>query len=67
MNKLINKSEKITGVIEEDTGVGYYLYIYDNLTNKCIADHLQDTLEDAKKQGEEEYQLKVDSWKTESL
>ena len=62
MKKLINKTEKFTGVIEEDPGVGYYLYIYDNLTNKCVADHLQDTLDEAKIQGKEDYQLNLDSW-----
>ena len=65
MKKLINKTEKITGIIEEDTDVGYYLYIYDNSTNKCIADHLQETLEDAKSQGEEDYRLRLDFWKSE--
>lgn len=65
MKKLVNKSDKITGIIEEDESVGFYLYIYDNSTNKCTADHLQDTVENAKAQAEEDYYLSIDSWESE--
>lgn len=47
--------------IEENLGIGFYLYIYDEKGN-CIADHLQDSLELAKIQAEEEYSIPQNSW-----
>jgi len=47
--------------IEENLGIGFYLYIYDEKGN-CIADHLQDSLELAKNQAEEEYFIPQNSW-----
>lgn len=60
--KLFNKNEKFTGRIKLDQYAGYYLYIYDNVTQNCIEDHLQDTLDDAKAQAEEDFGLDINSW-----
>lgn len=58
---MINYGNGVTGIIKHDESVGYYLYIY-NAHNQCIADYLQDTLEHAKEQAEEEYRLMTDQW-----
>jgi hypothetical protein len=46
--------------IEADLPAGYYLYVFDH--EKCVADHLQDTLEYAKEQAEDEYGVPTDAW-----
>lgn len=55
--KLINENIdlNIKCVIEKDKGIGFYLYVYDMKSGKCIKDHLQDTLNLVKEQAEEEY------------
>ena len=55
------EKEKLKATIEEDIGIGFYLYIYDEKGN-CIADHLQDSLDIAKSQAEEEYCIPQNSW-----
>ncbi len=52
---------KLKAIIEEDVGIGFYLYIY-NENGHCIADYLQDSLEIAKGQAEEEYFIPQNSW-----
>lgn len=47
--------------IEENIGIGVYLYIYDEKGN-CIKDYLQDSLELVKIQAEEEYFIPRNSW-----
>ena len=47
--------------IEEDPGIGFYLYIYDE-SGKCIADHLQDSLKIAQIQAEQEYFIPRHAW-----
>lgn len=66
MNNLIaytKKKPKLELKIEYDENVGYYLYVYEISTNKCIADHLQDTLDFAKDDALEIYGVPLDSWK----
>jgi hypothetical protein len=46
--------------IEEDSTVGYYLYIFDE--QRCSHDYLQDTLEVAKKFALEEFGVPEDAW-----
>lgn len=47
--------------IREDPSVGFYLYIFEN--NKCIRDHLQDTLEIAMNCAWDDYGVPKTSWK----
>ena len=53
-------SERRAFVIEEAPGVGFYLYVYQR--SECVADHLQDTLEAAMEQAEEEYGVERALW-----
>jgi len=53
-----------TFVIEEDSSVGFYLYVYQK--SECVADHLQDTLEMAMKQAEEDYGVPRTAWARDS-
>jgi hypothetical protein len=46
--------------IEEDSTVGYYLYIFDG--QRCTHDYLQDTLEAAKEFALEEFGVPEDAW-----
>jgi hypothetical protein len=52
--------------IEEDSAVGFYLYVYDNVTGKCVRDHLQDTIQIAKEQAEEDYGMDANTWNEET-
>ncbi len=47
-------------VIEEDPGIGFYLYVYEN--ESCMRDYLQDTLEIAKEIAEEEFGVPKAIW-----
>ena len=62
MEKYINKTDKYRAVIEEDANAGFYLYIYDLNSGKCVFDFLQDTLELAKNQAQTDFYLDRDSW-----
>lgn len=50
-------------VIEVDPAVGYYLYVYEG--DDCVADYLQDTLDFAQEQAEEDFGVPRDSWEPE--
>lgn len=47
--------------ISEDPFVGFYLYVFEG--NKCVKDHLQDTLEIAIESALEDYGVPKTSWK----
>ena len=51
-------------IIEEDPAVGFYLYVYQQ--SECVADHLQDTLEMAIEQAEEDYGVPRAAWVTDA-
>lgn len=46
--------------IVHDPAVGYYLYVFEN--EKCVRDHLQDTLDTAIDNALEDYQLPRSAW-----
>ena len=48
--------------IEEDSNVGFYLYIFDRKTGECVRDHLQDSFEIAKEQALDDYGASLDLW-----
>ncbi len=48
-------------VIEEDQGVGFYLYVFEG--DRCAWDYLQDSLDAAKDQAEYSYGVPKDSWR----
>ncbi len=54
---------RILAKIEEDAAVGFYLYIFDPVSGKSTHDHLQDTLDIAMEQAEEEFGLAIANWK----
>jgi hypothetical protein len=62
MNKYLNQTDKYDAVIEEDEPVGFYLYIYDKITKKCLFDFLQDTLEIAKIQAQRDFSFDPQTW-----
>ncbi len=41
---------------------GYYLYVYEGNKEPCIRDYLQDTLEVAKEQALEEFNIPLNAW-----
>ncbi|MEW6451900.1 MAG: hypothetical protein AB1490_14685 [Pseudomonadota bacterium] len=47
-------------MIERDESVGFYLYVYED--DRCVRDHLQDSLELAVQQAFEEFSVPKDSW-----
>ena len=61
MTKLEAIFDNKTFIIEEDENVGFYLYVYQE--NECLFDHLQDELEIAIEQAEEDYGVDPNSWK----
>lgn len=54
---------RILARIEHDAAAGFYLHIFDAESGASTHDHLQDTLEIAMEQAEEEYGLVRASWK----
>jgi hypothetical protein len=48
-------------VIERDERVGWYLYVLES--GRCVMDYLQDTLEHAKEQANDEFGVAPDSWR----
>ncbi|NOZ20204.1 MAG: hypothetical protein GXP25_03855 [Planctomycetes bacterium] len=49
-------------VIEEDLpDIGWYLYVFEG--GRCVADHLQDTLQIAKRQALDDYGVPLDAWR----
>ncbi len=59
--KLVSLHQGKKFEIEEDNpDVGFYLYIFED--DKCIADHLQDSLEAAKEVAWERYAVPKSSW-----
>ncbi|NGX46997.1 MAG: hypothetical protein K1000chlam3_00366 [Chlamydiae bacterium] len=46
--------------IKHDPSVGFYLYVFEN--DKCIRDHLQDTLEMAMECALEDYGVPKNAW-----
>lgn len=57
----LNAQTQTAAEIVEDKSVGFYLYIY-NQSGQCVADHLQDSLQIAKEQAEEEYGMANEEW-----
>jgi hypothetical protein len=47
--------------IKHDPSAGYYLFVYEN--DKCIRDHLQDTLEIVMECALEDYGVPKDLWR----
>jgi hypothetical protein len=47
-------------VIEEDEAAGFYIYAFEG--ERCTHDHLQDTLEIAKKCALEEFGVPAEAW-----
>jgi hypothetical protein len=47
--------------IKHDSFTGFYLFVFEG--EKCIRDHLQDTLEIAMKCALEEYNIPKSAWK----
>lgn len=62
MHKYINKNDTYSASIEEDSEVGFYLYIFELKSGKCLFDSLQDTLEIAKNQAQRDFSLNSDAW-----
>ncbi len=54
---------RVRARIEKDETVGFYLFIFDPECGKCTHDHLQDTLEIALEQAEEDFSLAKDKWR----
>ena len=48
--------------IKLDAAAGYYLFILDPVSGENTHDHLQDTLEIAMEQAEEDYGLNRENW-----
>ena len=61
--ELFYESNQYKFIIEEDVGIGFYLYIYDKRSGKCIKDYLQDTLSFILEQAEHEYNIPRSKWK----
>jgi hypothetical protein len=64
MRKWISESDKKPCkrfIIEEEEGIGFYLYVFDG--EKCIKDCLQDTLDFAIEQANEDFGVNRASWK----
>jgi hypothetical protein len=54
---------RVRAKIDQDEAVGFYLYIFDPESGACTHDHLQDTLEMALEQAEEDFALARDKWR----
>ncbi len=54
---------KLTLILKQEEGVGYYLFVYPEKSGISIADHLQDTLEITLEQAETEYGVPRSAWK----
>jgi len=62
--KLIAEPENLKPrrfIIKRDEAVGFYLYVYE--MDRCVRDHLQDTLASAVDLAAEEYHVPKDCWK----
>ena len=46
--------------IEEEEGIGFYLYVYEN--EKCVRDYLQDTFAFAVEDAEEMFNVPPQAW-----
>jgi len=63
-NKYSASSDLCDFIIEEDLpGIGWYLYVYEKNSMKCIADYVQDTFEILLDFAEKKYNVKHESWK----
>jgi len=54
---------RLLGKIEDGGAVGFYLFIFDPVSGRCTHDHLQDTIEAALEQAEEDYGLSKGNWR----
>jgi hypothetical protein len=61
--KYTNETDRYKAVIEEDEAAGFYLYIYDLKSGKCLFDHLQDTLAITINQAFRDFGFDKNSWK----
>lgn len=59
----IYKGSIFKAEIKKDSKVGYYLYIYDIKTGRCVADYLQDSLDAAIEQAEDEFNIPKELWR----
>jgi hypothetical protein len=64
MRKWTSQTEEQTFQIEEDIGIGFYLYVYES--GKCVKDYLQDSFDFAVEQAQEEFGVEAQSWKQET-
>jgi len=62
MLEAINQEKQIRLVVERDTNVGYYLYVYPIGSDQSIADHLCDDLECVFVEAEETYHVLRDKF-----
>ena len=61
---LVYESEgRILGRIEDGGVEGFRLFIFDPESGRCTHDHIQDTLEVALEQAEEDYALPKSNWR----
>jgi hypothetical protein len=58
---LVAQAGELRGEIKCAATVGWYLLIFKG--ERCIRDHLQDTLDQAKEQADEDYGIPVDAWR----
>ena len=56
---IYRKDGKVLGKIEEEDGIGFYLYIYDPISGKNTHDYLQDSLEISMEQAEEDFSIPI--------
>ncbi len=57
---------RIRARISDGGEVGFYLYLYDLVSGSCTHDYLQDTLDMAQEQAEEDFSLPRDGWRQEA-
>ena len=63
MTLVYESDGRILGKIEDGGAAGFYLFIFDPVSGRCTHDHIQDTLEIALEQAEEDYSLSKGNWR----
>ena len=58
----VSAPNAIRAMIEEDPAVGFYLTIYPDGSPRSVADHLCDTMQDARRFAREKYGIPAESW-----
>lgn len=62
MTLVYESDGRILAKIEDGGAAGFYLFTFDPVSGRCTHDHLQDTLEVALEQAEEDYSLSKGKW-----